>query len=629
MYINNQSSDYARLRALPLKSVRVTGGFWAGKQAVNRQESLFHGYRMFEKHGQFHNLRVAGGNAAGEYRGYVYLDSDVYKWLEAVALELGSNPTRELREMASEVIGWIADSQWDDGYINSYYTINKPDERWSDLDNDHELYCAGHLIEAAIAYKRATGESDLLDIACRFADYIASVFGPGKRSGAPGHPEIELALVELYRETGRRTYLDLASFFIDQRGTGKLGSYKRFGPDYFQDRLPVRQAFGVEGHAVRQLYLTAGVTDLYLETGEQALYEALERQWFDMSSRKMYLTGGFGALHHGEAFGQAYELPSESSYCETCAAIAAMMWNWRMLLATGEARYADLLERSLYNGFLSGVSLDGKGFFYVNPLFSRGGRQRQEWYACACCPPNIMRQIAALGQYLATSDETGLQVHQYASSQISVQLANTGPVVLSIETDYPWGERVKILIEEASGGSWSLSLRVPGWAVGASLSINGQTFPDLLEPGSYFAHERVWQAGDQVELHLPAPARLTAPNPRIEDLRGTLAIERGPFVYCLEQVDQQPGVSFNDLLIDPSQPLESSWREDALGGVAVITATGAIRDMAEWDDRLYRSYPVNKTAQRAVKFTAIPYYAWSNRGPGWMRVWLPTESPEK
>jgi len=606
-----------------LGSISLTKGFWSHKQETNRQVSLRHGYKQLERAGNLNNLRLAAGYGEGEYQGLVFMDSDVYKWLEALAYDLANVRDPEVERMADEIIDLLVAAQQDDGYLNSYFQVAHPERRWTDLDHDHELYCAGHLFEAAVAMHRATGDERLLRVACRFADHIDSLFGPGKREGACGHPEIELALVELYRETGVRRYLDLAAFFVNQRGKGRMRGYGRLGPEYHQDRVPVRQATAVEGHAVRQLYLTAGVTDVYLETGEQALFDALTRLWYDMTAHKMHLTGGFGARFVGESFGEAYELPSDRCYCETCAAIASMMWNWRMLLATGQPRYADVLERSLYNGFLSGVSLDGRRFFYVNPLQSRGGIERAEWYDCACCPPNVMRQIAVVSHYLATVDETGLQVHQYASARIEAEL-ETGPhVALRVETDYPWDGRVKVAVEETDEATWQLALRVPGWCEGASLRVNGQAVERPAPGGTYAAIERAWQVGDVVELNLPMEPRLTAPNPRVDAIRGSLAIERGPLVYCLEQVDQEPNLNLLDVRIDPEAPLQATWREHLLGGVVAIEAPGAVVDTGAWQDALYRPAPVENPPRREVTLTAVPYYAWANRSPGAMRVWIP------
>ncbi|MGA9349378.1 MAG: beta-L-arabinofuranosidase domain-containing protein [Anaerolineae bacterium] len=625
MHVSSTVSSHARWHTLPLGSVSLTEGFWSHKQEINRQVSLRHGYEQLERAGNFNNLRLAAGSGKGKYQGPVFMDSDVYKWLEALAYDLANVRDPEVERMADETIDLLVAAQQDDGYLNSYFQAVHPERRWTDLDHDHELYCAGHLFEAAVAMHRATGDERLLEVACRFADHIDSIFGPGKRDGACGHPEIELALVELYRETGEHRYLDLASFFINQRGRGRMRGYGRLGPEYHQDRVPVRQATVVEGHAVRQLYLTAGVTDVYLETGEQALFDALTRLWYDMTARKMHVTGGFGARFVGESFGEAYELPSDRCYCETCAAIASMMWNWRMLLATGEPRYADVLERSLYNGFLSGVSLDGRRYFYVNPLQSRGGIERPEWYGCACCPPNVMRQIAMVGHYMATVDETGLQVHQYASARMEAELGTGQRVVLRTETEYPWDGRVKVTVEETDGATWQLALRVPGWCDGASLQVNSQAVEAATTGGTYATIERAWQVGDVVELDLPMVPRLTAPNPRIDAIHGSLAIERGPLVYCLEQIDQEPNLNLLDVRIAPEASLQATRREDLLGGVVAIEAQGAVIDIGAWQDELYRPAPTEDLPQREVALTAVPYYAWANRGPGTMRVWIPRD----
>jgi len=585
---------------------------------------------MLNESGNFNNLKLAAGSGKGEYQTPVFMDSDVYKWLEAASYDLANVPDPELEHMVDQAIELIAAAQQEDGYLNSYYQVNKPDERWTDLDHDHELYCAGHLLEAAVAHHRATGKPTLLAVARRFADHIDSEFGPGKRQRAPGHPEIELALVELYRETRERRYLDLAAFFVDQRGSGTMRGY-RLGPAYQQDHVPVREATEVAGHAVRQLYLTAGVTDIYMETGEQALLDAMTRLWCDMTFTKMHITGGLGARFVGESFGQAYELPSDRCYCETCAAIASMMWNWRLLLATREARYAELLERSLYNGFLSSVSLDGRRYFYVNPLQSRGvdsmqGRgvvERPEWFGCACCPPNMMRQIALVGHYAATTDESGLQIHQYVSAKIEAELEAERQVVLRTETDYPWDGKVKLTIEETSGNEWKLALRVPGWCEGANLRVNGEAIEAAATSGTYATIERAWQAGDIVELDMVMQPRLTEPNPRVDAIRGSLAIERGPLVYCLEEVDQEPGLNLLDVRIAPDASLRATRREDLLGGVVVVEAQGAVVDVDAWRDELYRPAPMEDLPQREVVLRAVPYFAWANRGPGTMRVWIP------
>jgi hypothetical protein len=630
MHVSTTKSLHARWRTLPVGKVTLTGGFWYEKQAINRWVSLRHGYRMLGQSGNLNNLRLAVGAGEGTYRGPVFMDSDVYKWLEAASLDLANaaGPAGvadpELEALVDEVIALVAAAQQPDGYINSYYQVHKqPEDRWTNLDHDHELYCAGHLFEAATAHHRATGKRDLLDVACRFADCIDGIFGPGKRDGAPGHPEIELALVELYRETGEQRYLDLAIFFIDARGKGRMRGYGRWGAAYHQDHVPVREASEVVGHAVRQLYLTASVADAYLETGEQALMDALLRLWHDATARKMHLTGGYGARHEGEAFGHAYELPSDECYCETCAAIAAMMWNWRMLLATGNPRYADTLERSLYNGFLSGVSLDGQRYFYVNPLQSRGGIARPEWYGCACCPPNVMRQIALVGNYMATTDDMGIQVHQYASATIDAAVGDER-VVLQMETRYPWEGHVRVTVAETGDAEWILAFRVPGWCNHAALWLNGEIIAGGASDGNYVTLTRVWQPGDVVQLDLEMRPRLTAPNPRVDAIRGSLAIERGPLVYCLEEEDQDAGVDLLDVRLVSDADLEAAWRDDLLGGVVTVTAESYVADVRDWEAALYRSAPVFETAARPVELVAVPYYAWANRTPGAMRVWIPS-----
>ena len=628
--IDTTNSPYATLRTLDVQDVSLGEGFWGRRQAVNRSASLDHGYEKLESEGNFNNLRLAAGKGEGEFRGMLFADSDVYKWLEAVAYDLAARPDAELERRAEAAIDLVEAAQDEDGYVNSYWQVVEPDRRWQDLGRGHEMYCAGHLIQAAVAYHRATGRERLLEIARRFADHIDSVFGPGRREGTPGHPEIETALVELYRHTGEGRYLELARLLLDRRG-GKTLNLGRFDYDYFQDHVPVREAETMAGHAVRQLYLAAGAADLYLESGDRDVYEALMRQWRDMAEGHLFITGGVGSQHRGEAFGQPYDLPNESCYCETCAQIASVQWNWRMLLATGEARFADLMETTLYNGVLSGVSLDGRGFFYVNPLQSRGTGyaergvpERQEWFACACCPPNVMRLISSLGHYLATRDDEGLQIHQYASADVGFETDGGGRVRLRMETEYPWRGLVRIEVEEADGEAWRLSLRLPGWAESASVRVNGGPWGGAVRPGAYVVVEREWRRGDSVELELPTSPYLLRGHPRIESVRGCAAIGRGPLVYCLEQADQPPEVDVFEAEVDARAGLEESWRPDLLDGVVAVHASGYAADGSAWGGNLYRRVEsADGDAKRPASLTAIPYYAWANRGPNAMRVWLP------
>ncbi|MBI1879878.1 MAG: glycoside hydrolase family 127 protein [Chloroflexi bacterium] len=605
-------------------AVSLTGGFWSQWQDTNRRITLRHGYQMLEQAGNFDNLRVAAGLSEGQYRGRLFNDSDVYKWLEAVAYELHRDPEAELQKLADEAIDLVGAAQQSDGYLNSYYQLTKPEGRWTDLDFGHELYCAGHLFQAAVAYYRATHTTKLLDITTRFADLLCATFGPDKRPGAPGHPEVEMALVELYRATNQAAYLNLAKFFVDQRGKGVMRGLGWAKAEYHQDRMPVRQAAEVEGHAVRAMYLNVGVTDLYLETGEEALLAALEWQWHDMVGTKLHLTGGLGARYEGESFGDSYELPADRCYCETCAAIGSIMWNWRMLLVTGEARFADLIEQTLYNGFLSGLALDGQHFFYMNPLLSRGGYSRQPWYGVACCPPNIMRLLASLGHYVATRDAAGLQIHLYNSALIATELASGRPLVLALKTDYPWQGQAQVTLQETDGSTWSLRLRVPGWCSNLQVTLNGQLVERPTLEADYLLLERAWQPGDVVELALAMPPYLVEAHPRVDAIRDSLAIQRGPIVYCLEAIDQ-PNLNLLDLQLDETAPLEAVWREDLLPeGVMAVQATGYVVDSDEWPGHLYRPLNASRSqARQPVRLTAIPYYAWANRGANAMRVWLP------
>ncbi len=618
---------FAHWRMLPLEAISLTEGFWAQWQSINRQITLPHGYHMLEEAGNFHNFRVAAGLAESRYQGPVFLDSDVYKWLEAVAYDLHLRPNVELQQQADKVIDLIGAAQQSDGYINTYYQVAEHGQRWIDLDFGHELYCAGHLFQAAVAHYRATHSTPLLDIATRFADLLCNTFGPDKRQGTCGHPEIEMALVELYRVTHRSAYLDLAKFFIDQRGKGVMRGMDWMKSEYHQDRIPVRQASEVEGHAVRAMYLNAGVTDLYLETGEEALLAAMRRQWQDMVGGKLFLTGGLGARYEGESFGAPYELPADRCYCETCAAIGSVMWNWRMLLATGEGRFADLIERQLYNGILSGLALDGRKFFYMNPLLSQGGYSRQPWYTVACCPPNLMRLLASLAQYVATQNATGIQIHLYNSATIRTDLGAGQPIVLNMQTDYPWQGQVQFVIQATDGSAWQLRLRVPEWCTKATVTINGQVIEGPHLEAGYLVLERAWQSGDVIGLQLAMEPMLMEAHPRIDAVRGSLAIQRGPLVYCLEAIDH-PGANLMDIRLDETAPLQANWREGVLPeglteGLMVVQTTGYVVESADWREHLYRRFGVDGALRRSMPLMAVPYYAWANRGANAMRVWIP------
>lgn len=621
------------LRPVPFTGARITGGFWAARQDVNRAVAIPSGFDRLEQSGNLDNLRIAAGKLTGEARGPIFMDSDVYKWLEAAAWEYGRRPSEGLLQAQRNVTAVVEAAQQDDGYLDSVVQIREGGERYRDLPWSHELYCAGHLFQAAVAQVRCTGGRELLNVATRLADHLVETFGQGLRHDVDGHPLVETALVELYRETGQTRYLELARYFVDARGHGLIEGYGK-EPTYFSDRLPVREQTTVEGHAVRAVYLAAGATDVAVEAGDAELLDAVTAQFASMLASKTYLTGGLGSRWDGEAFGDPYELPSDRAYAETCAAIGGIQWAWRMLLATGEPVYADVAERMLFNGFLAGVSLSGSEYFYVNPLQLRADAHpdeerspahgRRGWFDCACCPPNIMRLLASLDGYLATTDSGGIQLHQFAPSTVTASV-DGGQVELAVETDYPWDGRIQVRVVRCPKEEWSLSLRVPAWAEGATLAVDG--VPEPAAAGTYASTRRSWRPGDVVELSLPMAVRLVQGSERVDTARGSLAIERGPLVYAVEQVDQGEEVLVDDLTVDPGGPLTAAHRPELLGGVTTISFQG----MAGRSPRESWPYPVGGPASSApltaagtaVEVTAIPYFAWANRGVGPMRVWLP------
>jgi len=519
-----------RFRPVALGAVDITGGFWAGRREVNGDVGIPSGRERLEAAGNLDNLRLAAGVMDGEARGPVFMDSDVYKWLEAAAWEYARQPSEELLQAQREITAIVAAAQQPDGYLDSMVQLGHGGERYRDLPWSHEHYCAGHLFQAAVAQVRCTGDRGLLEVAVRLADHLVRTFGEDRRHDVDGHPEVEMALVELYRETGNRDYLELARYFVDARGHGLMESYGK-EPTYFSDRVPVREQTTVEGHAVRAVYLAAGAADVAIELGDAELLAALERQLAAMEATKTYVTGGLGGRWDYEAFGDPYELPPDRAYAETCAAIGGVYWAWRMLLATGDPHYADVIERKLFNGFLAGVSLGGDAFFYVNPLQLRSdahpdeGRSpahgRRPWFDVACCPPNIMRTLASLPGYVATTDAEGVQLQQYVPGCVTAPVAG-GLVEFTTDTDYPWDGRIRVRVDSAPEGEWTLSMRVPAWADGATLRVGDRERP--VDAGSYASVRRVWRPGDTVELSLPMAVRLVEADERIDDVRGCVAI---------------------------------------------------------------------------------------------------------
>lgn len=608
--IDTSKSKYAKLQPVSLKSVRLTDNFWAKRIEIMEEVTLPTQYEILEETHRIDNFRRASGKISGEFVGFFFNDSDVYKWIEAVSYLLAYKKNEALDKLLDNVIEEIRLAQDEDGYINTYFTFERKQDRWTNLKDMHELYCAGHLIQSAIAHYRATRKTNFLNVAIKLADYLSRLFGPGRREGTPGHPEIEMALVELYRETNDKKYLNLAKFFIDERGKGIIG-----GSSYHIDHKPFRELDEVVGHAVRSLYLNSGATDLYMETGDKTLLEALERLWNNLVTKKMYITGGAGARHEGEAFGEAYELPNETAYAETCASIANLMWNFRMLLTLGESRFTDIMELCLYNGILSGISLDGREYFYVNPLADRGKHRRQRWFACACCPPNIARTITSIPGYMYSTSSEGIWVHLYASNTSEFDI-NGSRVLIEEKTDYPWNGIIEFKV--SGNTSFKLFLRKPVWAKEISLSVNGNTVQPVLENG-YIVLDRNWQNGDTVKLELNMKPELIESHPNIRANVGRVAIRRGPIIYCVESADNPWGDVWN-LEISKDVELEEEYK-DILGGVVVVKGKGYLNDPGSWK-ALYLPIKQAKFLKKEVEFVAIPYYAWANREPGPMEVWI-------
>ena len=611
------AGSVAKLEPVDFSKVTIQSDFWTPRQDINRRVSIPHNLDTCESTGRTDNFRHAAKAATrGKFRGHIFHDSDVFKVLEGVAYSLHTHPDPKLQARLEEIIGHIAKSQQPDGYLNTWFTVARPKERWKNLRHAHELYCAGHMFEAAVAHYRATGKKTFLDVACRYADCIDSVFGPGKRHGIAGHPEIELALIKLYRATGEERYRKLAHFFVEEHGNAK--HRKLFG-GYCQDHAPVREQTEPVGHAVRFLYFYSGVADLAALTGDQGYIDTMERLWQFIATKKMYVTGGVGVQGHGEGFAKPYFLPNYQAYCETCASIGMVFWNHRLALLHGEGRFADLVERLLYNGAISGTALDGAKFFYVNPLASKGNHHRQPWYGCACCPTNVVRFVSALGDYVygRMAGGEGVAVLQYVSGKGTVELKQ-GKVTLVQNTSYPWEGAVSIVVEPEGVGEFTVQVRIPAWCEGATVTLNGKKL-NVKPKDGFVSIRRAWTAGELIGLDLPMPVRRVKANPQVESQAGRQAILRGPVVYCLEDVDNPCRV--DEVAIAPDAKLTPTFEGKLLGGVTVLRGKGMQRGVVETDDGI-------RMASRAVDVTAIPYSTWDNRDPGRMVVWVPTELPK-
>ncbi|MFW6124301.1 MAG: glycoside hydrolase family 127 protein [Acidobacteriota bacterium] len=629
--------DYV-IKPVSFTDVRITDSFWLPRMETNRKVTIPFAFKKCEETGRIDNFEKAGGLIPGEFEGIRYNDSDVYKIMEGAAYSLSLREDPELEKDLEQLIEKIAAAQEEDGYLYTARTIN-PDnpppgageDRWSNMGSSHELYNVGHMYEAAVAHYQATRKRNFLDIALKNADFIAETFGPDKKKGFPGHQEIEVGLVQLYRVTGEEKYLKLAKFFLDQRG--KIEHPQRF-PDhspfaiynqdwYLQAHKPVVEQEEAIGHAVRAAYMYSGMADVAALTGDEDYIQAIDRIWENVVSKKIYITGGIGASRKGEAFGENYGLPNKTAYNETCAAIGNIFWNHRLFLLHGHAQYIDVLERTLYNGFLSGISLSGDKFFYPNPLesdgefkFNQGEATRKEWFDCACCPGNIARFLPSFPGYVYSHTDDSIFVNLFVGDKGVFSLGKN-KVKVTQETHYPWEGNIKITLEPEKSEKFTVYIRIPGWARNEPIPSDLYSFADTLEkePGLKVNHEevdmvlekgyakiiRTWKKRDVIELYLPMPVRKITAHEKMKEDRGKIAFQRGPLVFCFEGVDNEGHVL--DRVVEMEAPIQVEFRSDLLHGIHALL----IQD------------------QNGEPLTAVPYYAWSHRGVGEMAVWIKAE----
>lgn len=574
--------------------VKITDQFWAPRLKSHAHTTLAVCIDQIEnKTGRIQNFEKAA-KKEGEHSGIFFDDSDVYKALEGIAYTLINNPDPELEKKADEWINKFAAAQEPDGYINTYYTLTGLDKRWTDMDM-HEMYCAGHMIEAAVAYYQATGKNKLIEVSKRMVEHMLELFGPGKRHWVAGHEEIELALIKLYNVTGDERYIDFADWLIEERGHGhgSHGNDRKWDPYHFQDEMPVREMTDIQGHAVRAMYLYCGMSDVAALKNDTGYIKTLNRLWDDVVLRKMYITGGIGSSRHNEGFTEAYDLPNYDAYCETCASIGMVFWNSRMNHFTGDAKYIDVLERSMYNGALAGISLDGNRFFYVNPLASKGDHHRQEWYGCACCPSQVSRFIPSIGNYIYGTSADALWVNLYIGNNAEFNI-DDNKVSIQQETNYPWEGDVKLTLN--SSLNKEIRLRIPAWCKSYTLTINGekQTTP-VIEKG-YVVLNKEWQKGDIIALTFEMPVEVIAADSRVKENVGKRAIQRGPLVYCIEEVDNN---DFADIMLSEETTFITNYTSELLNGITTIDGSANGKNV-----RL------------------IPYYTWDNRDTGEMKVWI-------
>ncbi len=621
--------------------VRLEGQFWSERLDTVLTRSIPSQHRQLAEHGILDSLLVPKPvpplripRNEHNFTTQIFWDSDVGKWIEAASYALSHRRDATIEAQIDEITERLARAQLPDGYLNCWYIGREPEKRWTNLRDNHELYCAGHMLEGAIAYFSVTGRRRLLDLMLRYVDHIALVFGPGKnqKRGYCGHQEIELALIKLYHLTKERKHLDLAAYFIDERG--RLPNYfdaeavargddpKAFWAktyEYNQSHKPVRHQDKVVGHAVRAMYMYSAMAELAAELGDASLKRACESLWADVTAKRMYVTAGLGPSASNEGFTADYDLPNATAYAETCASVALIFWAQRMLHLDLDGKYADVLEQALFNGALTGLSRDGEHYFYSNPLDSEGNHQRWKWHTCPCCTMNSARLIASVGGYFCSTSDDGIAVHLYGG--IASTLTIGGRTVHYRErSNYPWSGTISVQIDPEEAGEFKLSLRIPGWVKGAKASVNGEAIDVTANlVAGYLTITRIWSRGDRVELDLPMPAERVYARPEVRMNLGRIALKRGPLVYCLEQVDN-PGGAVQCLRIAAAGTIREVLRPDLFDGVVTLAADGHRLGASDWESHLYRTEPPH---EEATELTAVPYYLWSNRAPGSMLVWIP------
>jgi uncharacterized protein len=610
--------------------VNITDSFWKptlDKVATTTLQACI--YQTEVKTPRIRNFEKVARGKNEKHEGIFYDDSDVFKALEAIAYSLKNHPNPEMEKKADEWIDKIAAAQLPDGYINTYYSLGRMDERWSDMSM-HEDYNGGHLIEAAVAYYQVTGKRKLLDVAIRFADHFDSLFGPEKKHWVTGHQELELALVKLYNTTKNKKYLDLSYWLLEERGHKYAKGYTWTDwrdTAYAQDVVPVREQTEITGHAVRAMYMYTGAADVAALTGDEGYMKAMKTVWEDVVYRNLYVTGGIGSSGSNEGFGTDYELPNEQAYCETCASVGMVYWNQRMNLLTGDSKFIDVLERSLYNGARDGLSLNGDRFFYGNPLASDGRHNRREWFGTACCPANIARLVSSLGDYIYGFSDKGIWVNLYIGSNTTAKIGKN-EVPLNMETNYPWDGKIKITVNPKSKSKFAMNLRIPGWAQGEAvpgdlfvfedktktnftISVNGKPVSYKMENG-YAVIERDWKKGDVVDFNLPMEVKRIVSRPEVKQDIDRVALQRGPLVYCVEGADNN-NQAWNLILPDQAT-FQTTYQKDLLEGITTI----------QFDAPAVQISDDGQSVKTEVKkITAIPYYSWCNRGQNQMQVWLP------